>query len=425
MLRRLSCLASLEVLVSLSDTATIESFPSWSPVANCGVTGLALFGAVRLFFVPFSRCYGTRLLYRPCQRGWRPKSLFFASLSCSSAIFRRRPRFVGLWPKNGCTGLPLAAAWAYRILLSLRRHCSCAISGTRCRLPRPMLGCLSGARRVWLCFSLFSAHLGQGSTCSIVCFPGLLRRLLGGRSWDVFGTPPSKYGIADETRPTTSRIMIVLFWKPLCGKTIVIALVRCAASSLVRHFRDLSFVRPREFINRFGRLPDSRIFLSLLDRVDFGGPRLRSLACSHFLSNVFVGKTLLLPRLSACFFHLLESATHGWSFQGVDFGRLANHRLYRMLHVLPPIIRWPHISHGLPLAPNWAALWKLELSLDRYILPVLIDLKFRLQHSALGVRRKHAYHTRDVSCPHGCPFIESTRHLFWNCSIAQALGHSF
>uniref|UniRef100_M4BZ64 Uncharacterized protein n=1 Tax=Hyaloperonospora arabidopsidis (strain Emoy2) TaxID=559515 RepID=M4BZ64_HYAAE len=57
----------------------------------------------------------------------------------------------------------------------------------------------------------------------------------------------------------------------------------------------------------------------------------------------------------------------------------------------------------------------MELLFDRFTPCVLANQKFRLQHNAVGVRRKHFYHSTDACCP----AVEFTRHLFRECSVAS------
>ncbi|EGZ04870.1 hypothetical protein PHYSODRAFT_454468, partial [Phytophthora sojae] len=59
---------------------------------------------------------------------------------------------------------------------------------------------------------------------------------------------------------------------------------------------------------------------------------------------------------------------------------------------------------------------------DRHVLPVCADLKFRLQHNALGFRYKFAWRTQvttSTTCVHDCPTTENALHLFWDCVVAR------
>ncbi|KAI9914549.1 hypothetical protein PsorP6_008392 [Peronosclerospora sorghi] len=66
-------------------------------------------------------------------------------------------------------------------------------------------------------------------------------------------------------------------------------------------------------------------------------------------------------------------------------------------------------------------MWKSDFRLDKYIMPILIDLRFRLQHNGLNTRRKYSYHTTDVNRSHGCDSRENAKYLLWDCDIAQSV----
>ncbi|CAH0486961.1 unnamed protein product [Peronospora farinosa] len=102
-----------------------------------------------------------------------------------------------------------------------------------------------------------------------------------------------------------------------------------------------------------------------------------------------------------------------------------NRDFYRALHSPPPIPTMPHTALGMSSEPNWLGLWRRDRSLDLDVLPVLSDLKFRLQHNALKLRSKYQWRPVDVGCVHGCPDVETSRHLFWDCPYAQRLWSLF
>eukprot|EP00644_Phytophthora_capsici_P012283 jgi/Phyca11/119496/e_gw1.38.325.1 len=62
---------------------------------------------------------------------------------------------------------------------------------------------------------------------------------------------------------------------------------------------------------------------------------------------------------------------------------------------------------------------------DKYVLPILSDLRFRMQHNRLNVRKKYRYTASDTNCPHGCPHTESVKHLFWTYKIAREIWPEF
>ncbi|KAF1319013.1 Pollike protein, partial [Globisporangium splendens] len=180
------------------------------------------------------------------------------------------------------------------------------------------------------------------------------------------------------------------------------------------------YVRLHDFVDRHGELPSTPLCKEILPREDFTDQRLHSLAASHFVAQArsrIAGCSPLAsgPRLPAP----LLAASHGWSFSGFLFIHHKNSDLYRLLHQLPAIPRYPHGALGVE-EPDWSAVWRVERSLDKDVLPVLGDIKFRLQHNALGFRVKFKWHTSDVNCIHGCSQVEDARHLFWDCRVAQA-----
>ncbi|GMF39157.1 unnamed protein product [Phytophthora lilii] len=66
--------------------------------------------------------------------------------------------------------------------------------------------------------------------------------------------------------------------------------------------------------------------------------------------------------------------------------------------------------------------WTKELYWDNHVLPVCKDLKFRVQHNALGFLYKFHWRTNVASpdqCIHNCSAKENAVHLFWECRVAQ------
>ncbi|RQM14109.1 hypothetical protein DD237_003606 [Peronospora effusa] len=102
-----------------------------------------------------------------------------------------------------------------------------------------------------------------------------------------------------------------------------------------------------------------------------------------------------------------------------------NRDFYRALHTPPPIPSMPHSAFGVSTEPNWSGLWRRKLALDKDVLPVLSDLKFRLQHTSFDARSKYQWRPVDVGCVHCCPAIETPRHQFWDCLYAQRLWSLF
>lgn len=192
------------------------------------------------------------------------------------------------------------------------------------------------------------------------------------------------------------------------------------ASSLARHFRDLGYTRLRDFLDRHGSMPSIGLCKDILASVEFASPRLRSLAASHFIQQLSTWNLIATPILYGPSAPVgIIAALHGWSFRNKAFIILRNQDIYRLMHQLPSLPVMLNDALDITVAPNWSTVWRTDLSLDKTVLPVLSDLKFRLQHNALGLRKKHTYHTTEVMCPHGCPIVESAKHLFWECPIAS------
>ncbi|ETV94802.1 hypothetical protein H310_11476 [Aphanomyces invadans] len=63
--------------------------------------------------------------------------------------------------------------------------------------------------------------------------------------------------------------------------------------------------------------------------------------------------------------------------------------------------------------------WQREISMDKSLLPVFRDVRFRLHHNALGFLYKYAWRSGSTTCVHGCNSTEDAKHLFWDCPQAQ------
>ncbi|OWZ06370.1 RNA-dependent DNA polymerase [Phytophthora megakarya] len=193
-------------------------------------------------------------------------------------------------------------------------------------------------------------------------------------------------------------------------------------STLAEHFRTQGYIRLRDFIERHGQTATKSLCLHILTDIDFASPRLRTLAASHFIKQLQDWRVLPLLTPYGPYVPVeLTSATHAWSFKGKLLTRIKNRDFYRLLHTLPTIPTQPNSALEVDVAPEWDKMWRTELNLDKILLPILADLKFRLQHNGLNVRRKYRYHTEDTNCPHGCAAKETVKHLFWSCPIVHAV----
>ncbi|ETO69137.1 hypothetical protein F444_14192 [Phytophthora nicotianae P1976] len=102
-----------------------------------------------------------------------------------------------------------------------------------------------------------------------------------------------------------------------------------------------------------------------------------------------------------------------------------NHQFYHLLRKLPVIQQKQHLPLGIAVEPVWKDLWKRERSLDRDLLQIVADIKFRLQHNGLNVRKKYQNQTSDVLCVHGFDAVEDAEHLFWAYPVARAAWDFF
>ncbi|KAL7684361.1 hypothetical protein Plhal304r1_c036g0111201 [Plasmopara halstedii] len=72
--------------------------------------------------------------------------------------------------------------------------------------------------------------------------------------------------------------------------------------------------------------------------------------------------------------------------------------------------------------------WRFQYRLDRHVLPVCFDHKFRPQHNALKLRYKFRWNTEVISsnsCVHECTNVEDAQHVFWACRVAIHQWKSF
>ncbi|KAK1928959.1 hypothetical protein P3T76_015599 [Phytophthora citrophthora] len=200
------------------------------------------------------------------------------------------------------------------------------------------------------------------------------------------------------------------------------------ASANASLFYGDGYVRLQDFIDRHGSYPTKPLCLEILNESAFTLRGQWSNAAGHLprqverLMSIQVTEAPLpgphLPR-EQC------AASHGWTFDDVVFLDGANHHFYHLLHKKPAIQRLPHTPLGIVNAPKWIEMWKRERTLNKDVLPILADIKFRLQHNGLNVRSKYQHQTTDVLCVHGCGVVETARHLFWDCSTATTAWQEF
>lgn len=99
--------------------------------------------------------------------------------------------------------------------------------------------------------------------------------------------------------------------------------------------------------------------------------------------------------------------------------------MYKLVHKIPTIKILPHEKLKAKAPNDWTSMWRRELKMDRDVLPIFTDVKYRLQHNGLKFRIKHRYHTTDVNCIHGCNQQETGKHIFWECHIATFIWEKY
>ncbi|RLN96798.1 hypothetical protein BBJ28_00020081 [Nothophytophthora sp. Chile5] len=182
------------------------------------------------------------------------------------------------------------------------------------------------------------------------------------------------------------------------------------------------FCRLQDFVDYTGSYPTHELLDALLEDADFARPAsktrfirdtLRRLNLLVHQDGPFFGPTL--PRS-------IESACHSWGFGEklvVDMSNRDFVILLRQDSKIPALqLQQLHIADYQPSA----SVWRAEYSWDYHVLPVCADLKFRLQHNALGFRYKFKWRTKvDLPslCVHGCSDDEDGQHLFWTCFVAK------
>lgn len=206
-----------------------------------------------------------------------------------------------------------------------------------------------------------------------------------------------------------------------------------ASSKICIHFRSLGYLRLRDFLDRrrpndedpdepVQSLPSAGALRAILDALNLRNPRLQSLAASQFLEKLsrWINASDP-PTLGPSVPRDMISAAQDWRFKGRHFTEMNNRDLYRIIHKLPTIIQASHEALDIQTEPDWSTVWKRDISLDKDLLPILGDLKFRLLHNGLNFRVKYQWFTPDVKCVHGCDTVETAKHLFWDCPLAKTL----
>ncbi|RQM10836.1 hypothetical protein B5M09_012197 [Aphanomyces astaci] len=212
--------------------------------------------------------------------------------------------------------------------------------------------------------------------------------------------------------------MTTPIWISPAFRTTTRLLHQVSAHSSV--FPALGLMRPLDFIQAHLDPPTA---MQLADLLRWSLPHHAAMKC-----GLAVGKPLapLLARISplphgphfpsnSCAVH------HMWLFGATSIDRTTTATIRSLL---PPPLPPPIPLHRLGMqlrSPNWALVWPRERDLDKYLLPVFADLKYRLQHNALGLLYKYAWRRDSTHCLHGCHTPETAQHLFWACPFASTL----
>ncbi|KAI9905223.1 hypothetical protein PsorP6_014184 [Peronosclerospora sorghi] len=173
------------------------------------------------------------------------------------------------------------------------------------------------------------------------------------------------------------------------------------------------------------------ILLELIDVTAFVRPASRT----RLINDTMARFNLILPQHDPLHgpmrSSLVESACHAWSLDGMLVVDMANRHFDHLLLKA----RRTSSSVQLPLhqlqVHNFHPtqdMWRMELAWDRHVLPICSDVKYRLQHNAMGFLYKFQWRTQvslSSACVHGCASIETASHLFWFCHVARDVWNYF
>ncbi|KAL4094292.1 hypothetical protein PRIC1_009954 [Phytophthora ramorum] len=193
----------------------------------------------------------------------------------------------------------------------------------------------------------------------------------------------------------------------------------------IHTIKALGFNRLQDWVDHHGSYLTKELLDQLLNVEDFTEPRFRTGLINDTVKRFsellpdpgpYHGPTLPAPIQSAC---------HDWALDDKPVIQMTNRDFVVLLlksrkNQKTPTL--PLAQLGLPNVTLPEATWNDEHGWDRHVLPVCADVKFRLQHNALGVRYKFKYRTEvdtPRTCIHDCADIETAIHLFWECPVAQ------
>ncbi|KAE8960574.1 hypothetical protein PR001_g30327 [Phytophthora rubi] len=122
---------------------------------------------------------------------------------------------------------------------------------------------------------------------------------------------------------------------------------------------------------------------------------------------------------------LVEAACHEWSLAGQLVVEMKNKDFVQLVLKARKDPKTPELQLQQLDAADFEPAddtWRKEILWDRHVLPVCADLKYRLQHNALGFLYKFGWRTQVATsrdCVHGCLSEENAKHLFWLCAVAR------
>ena len=188
---------------------------------------------------------------------------------------------------------------------------------------------------------------------------------------------------------------------------------------------DHGLCRQQDFVDISSSYATPGFLDTLLDVNDFS----RSASKTLFIRQVIPRLNLLTchdsPLYGPVFPPLIESARHGWSFVHQFVHDMTNKDFVRLLLKARTDSKTPNLPlRQLDIADFTPTdnMWNFEYGLDRHVIPIAADVKYRLQHNALGFRYKFRWRTEvttSSTCIHSCSAIENAIHLFWLCPVAS------
>ncbi|CAH0488768.1 unnamed protein product [Peronospora farinosa] len=199
------------------------------------------------------------------------------------------------WPTSrGGLGLPNVAIFAQTLLLcSLRDAVSSA--GSPCIISR------------WSspAIALFSMPLGPSGSGFDILYCAVPKSVAPTPQWALLGrfwyaALQTWQRLRDSSHHTSALSQFLLdapLWRNVYFKVGTLGRLLEDSSTLVTHFRNLGYVRLRDFLLRHGRLPDKALCLSILAGVAFGSPPTALARCLAISFQIIT----LVPRLGCCF----------------------------------------------------------------------------------------------------------------------------